>query len=135
MPEPATSAASATLIAAGATVPVLTAFGVPLGLRPDVLIAGFSGSLVAITLLNTVPASEANLPGLAKATLRRVTVSFASSLTAGYLTPLAMLMSNFPEPLLLGAAFVVGGGAQQVLAGMIRRFTGESQPGNGAAAS
>lgn len=128
MPEPASAAASATLLAAGATVPVLTAFGVPLGLRPDVLIAGFSGSLVAITLLNTVPVTSITLMGLSQSTLRRVAVAFASSLTAGYITPLAMLISNIPDPLLLGSAFVVGGGAQQVLASMIRRFTG-AQPG------
>lgn len=127
MPEPTTAAASATLLAASATVPVLTAFGIPLGLRPDVLIAGFSGSLVAITLLNTVPVIDVSLAGLSRSTLRRVSVAFASSLTAGYLTPLAMLVSNVPESLLLGSAFVVGGGAQQVLASMISRITGKNQ--------
>lgn len=127
MPEPTTAAASATLLAASATVPVLTAFGIPLGLRSDVLIAGFSGSLVAITLLNTVPVIDVSLVGLSRSTLRRVSVAFASSLTAGYLTPLAMLVSNVPESLLLGSAFVVGGGAQQVLASMISRITGKTQ--------
>lgn len=134
MPEPTTTAASATLLAAGVTVPVLTAFGVPLGLRPDVLIAGFSGSLVAIILLNTVPGIDSTFGGLLRSTVRRVTVAFASSLTAGYLTPLFMLMSNFPEPLLLGSAFVVGGGAQQLLASAINRFAGKPQS-NGDSAS
>jgi hypothetical protein len=105
---------------------VLTAFGVPLGLRPDLLIAGFSGSLVAIILLNTVPGIDTTFSGLLRSTLRRVTVAFASSLTAGYLTPLVMLMSNIPEPLLLGSAFVVGGGAQQILAWAINKFAGKS---------
>lgn len=133
MPEPTTTAASATLLAAGVTVPVLTAFGVPLGLRPDVLIAGFAGSLVAIILLNTVPSIDTTIGGLLRSTIRRVTVAFASSLTAGYLTPMFMLMNNFPEPLLLGAAFVLGGGAQQILAWAINRFAGNPQSTEGSA--
>jgi hypothetical protein len=59
--------------------------------------------------------------------LRRIAVAFASSLTAGYLTPLAMLFAQVPEALLLGAAFAVGGGAQQVLMFAIRRLSGQPQ--------
>lgn len=128
MPEPASAAAS-TLLAASVTVPPLTVLGISLGLRPDILIAGFAGSLVAITLLNTVPVSDKTLAGMVQSTIRRVMVAFASSLTAGYLTPLFMLVSNLPEPLLLGSAFLVGGGAQQVLASMISRFAGKPQDG------
>ena len=54
MAEPmttATTAATVTMAAATVTMPVLTIFGVPLGLRPDLLIAGFSGALVAIVLI------------------------------------------------------------------------------------
>lgn len=54
MPEPITPAA-ATLASATAAVPTLVAFGVNLGLRPDVLVAGFAGALVAIVLLGSVP--------------------------------------------------------------------------------
>ena len=36
----------------------------------------------------------------------------------------AQLAANLPEPLLLGAAFGVGGGAQQVLMSVIRRVSG-----------
>jgi hypothetical protein len=123
MPEPA-STASATLAAAAVTVPSLTAFGVPLGLRPDLLIAGFAGSLVAIILLNTVPSSGDTWPELLRTTLRRMLVAFASSLTAGYLTPMALVLATMPEALLMGAAFAVGGGAQKVLVGMINRMSG-----------
>lgn len=43
MPEPtSTTLAAATYAAAGMTVPVITAFGIPLGLRADVLVAGFA---------------------------------------------------------------------------------------------
>lgn len=133
MPEPVTTAASATLLAAGATVPVLSAFGVSLGLRPDVLIAGFSGSLVAITLLNSVPVSDSSALGLLRSTLRRVAVAFASSLTAGYLTLPTMFFFNCPEPLLLGSAFVVGAGAQKVLAYAIGKLTGQAQATGGSA--
>lgn len=89
---------------------------------------------MAIILLNTVPGIDSTFGGLLRSTVRRVTVAFASSLTAGYLTPLFMLMSNFPEPLLLGSAFVVGGGAQQLLASAINRFAGKPQS-NGDSAS
>ena len=56
MPEPTSTAAGVLTVATGtAATAVLTAFGVPLGLRVDLLIAGFAGALVAIVLLNTVP--------------------------------------------------------------------------------
>lgn len=123
MPEPI-SPAAATFAAASAAVPALTAFGVPLGLRADLLIAGFGGSLVAIILLNTVPGTSDTWVELLRTTVRRMFVAFASSLTAGYLTPLVMLMVQLPEAALLGGAFAVGGGAQQVLTGVIRRLSG-----------
>jgi len=125
MPEP-TSTAAATLAAAAATIPMISAFGVPLGLRVDLLIAGFAGSLVAIILLNSVPSTGDTWRELVRATVRRMMVAFASSLTAGYLTPLAMLVAALPESLLLGAAFAVGGGAQQVLMGVIRRLSADA---------
>lgn len=124
MPEPTATAAAVTLAAATATVPSLIAFGVPLGLRPDLLIAGFAGSLVAIVLLNSVPEVGDTWRALVRTTLRRMAVALASSLTAGYLTPLALLAANFPESLVLGGAFAVGGGAQQVLMFIIRRMAG-----------
>ena len=102
----------------------ITAFGVSLGLRADILIAGFFGSLVAIILLNTVPGTSDTWVELLRTTVRRMFVAFASSLTAGYLTPLVMLMVQLPEAALLGGAFAVGGGAQQVLTGVIRRLSG-----------
>lgn len=125
MPEPTstTAAALATLAAAGVSIPMLTAFGVPLGLRADLLIAGFFGSLVAIILLNSVPGTTDTWRELVRTTLRRIFVAVASSLTAGYLTPLVLLLSSLPAPLLLSAAFAVGGGAQQVLVFAIRRMS------------
>jgi hypothetical protein len=119
MPEPITPAA-ATLAAATAVVPALTAFGINLGLRPDVLVAGFSGALVAIVLLGSVPKEGDTWRQLIRTTGRRVAVALASSLTAGYLTPLALLISKLPDALLLGVAFAVGAWAQGFL-----RFLGE----------
>ena len=121
--EPTTSAV-ATLGGAAVSASAITAFGVPLGLRADLLIAGFAGSLVAIILLNTVPGTSDTWLELLRTTVRRMFVAFASSLTAGYLTPLVMLMVQLPEAALLGGAFAVGGGAQQVLTGVIRRLSG-----------
>lgn len=125
MPEPTSTAAGvATMAVAAASTSAITAFGVPLGLRADLLIAGFAGSLVAIILLNAVPGSSDTWMELLRTTLRRMAVACASSLTAGYLTPLAMLIAQLPESLLLGAAFAVGGGAQQVLMFAIKRLSG-----------
>lgn len=125
MTEPTTTAAI-TMAAATAAVPVLTAFGVPLGLRPDLLIAGFAGSIVGIVLLNTVPATGDTWTALLRLTLRRMFVVLASSLTAGYLVPLSLLMASLPDSLLLSGAFAVGGGAQHVLAFAIRRLSGQT---------
>lgn len=126
MPEPtsSTAAAVATLTAAGISIPMITLFGVPLGLRVDLMIAGFFGSLVAIILLNSVPGDADTWTKLLRTTLRRMFVAFASSITAGYLTPLALLIANLPDALLLSAAFAVGGGAQRVLIGAIARLSG-----------
>ena len=124
MPEPTstTAAAVATMAAAGVSIPMLTAFGVPLGLRTDVLIAGFFGSLVAIILLNSVPSVGDTWQHLVRTTFKRMFVAVASSVTAGYLTPLALLLANLPDALLLSAAFGVGGGAQRVLLILIARY-------------
>ena len=130
MPEPTTTTAGATIAAATAAVPMLTAFGVPLGLRPDVLVAGFAGALVAIVLLGSVPAEGDTWRHLVSTTFRRIAVALASSLTAGYLTPLTLLLANLPDSLLLGAAFAVGGGAQRVLLAGIRRISpSDTAPG------
>lgn len=133
MPEPtSTTVAVATLAAASVSMPMLTLFGVPLGLRADLLIAGFFGSLVAIILLNSVPGGDDTWTELTRTTLRRMFVAVASSLTAGYLTPLALLLASLPDPLLLSAAFGVGGGAQRVLVFVIARLSTAPKSNEGA---
>lgn len=123
MPEPTTTAL-ATVATAAATVPALTVLGVPLGLRADVLIAGFGGALAAIALLNAVPGSGDTWRELLRTTWRRVGFSAASSVTAGYLAP----VTQAPESLLLGAAFVIGAGAQQALRWAIKQRSGGAAP-------
>lgn len=123
MPEPTSTTAAATLISAPAAVSVLTAFGVNLGLRPDVLVAGFAGALVAIILLGSVPSEGDTWQHLLRTTIKRMAVSLASSLTAGYCTPVVMLAVSMPDPLLLGAAFGIGAGAQRVLRNAIDRVS------------
>lgn len=121
MPEP-TSTAVATVVAASAAVPPLTAFGVSIGLRPDILIAGFSGGLVAIALLNTVPGDGDTWKRLVQTSVRRMGVTCASSLTAGYLTPMALLAANVPDSMLLGMAFMLGVGAQKALVNVLAKY-------------
>ncbi|WP_246254049.1 hypothetical protein [Comamonas jiangduensis] len=127
--EPTISAA-ATLGGAAVSASAITAFGVPLGLHADVLLAGFFGSLVAIILLNTVPGSADTWQELLRTSTRRLSVAWASSITAGYITPLALLMADVPQGLLLSMAFMVGAGAQRVLVAVMVRFWAE-QPRQG----
>lgn len=93
------------------------------------LIAGLFGSLVAILLLNSVPSTGDTWQELLRTTFKRIGVAVASSVTAGYLTPLALLLANLPEPMFLCAAFGVGGGAQRVLLILIARFGSPSPAG------
>lgn len=130
MPEPATTtaAASITIAAAATSIPVLTILGIPLGVPPETLIAGFFGGLVGVILLNTVPPSDdgGTWPAIWTAA-RRMAVTFASSLTAGYVAPMfsgiiAAIPGVTQYGALLGSAFLVGAGAQRVMALAIRKF-------------
>ncbi|MFG6413791.1 hypothetical protein ACG02S_07745 [Roseateles sp. DC23W] len=122
MPEP-TSTAVATVATAAATVPALTAFGVPLGLQPELLVAGFAGALVAIVLLNAVPGPSDTWRELLRTTTRRIGAAVASSLTAGYLVPMLAASVSISQPVLLGMAFAAGAGAQQLLRKAIARVS------------
>jgi hypothetical protein len=122
MPEPVLSPSAAVLAASPPAVAMLTAFGVQLGLRTDVLVAGFAGALVAIVLLGSVPSEGDTWRHLVRTTGRRVGVALASSLTAGYLTPLFLLIMNMPDPMFLATAFTLGAGAQKILRGLIDRW-------------
>lgn len=129
MPEPttATATALATLAAGTVAVPTLSVAGVSLGIRPDLLIAGFSGALVAVILLNSVPGTGDTWRELLRTTGRRMLVACASALTAGYLTPVLLLWAALPDQVNLGAAFAVGGGAQKILRAAIARFSPGSE--------
>lgn len=121
MTEPVLTPAATTLAAATATVPLLSVAGINLGLRPDVLVAGFFGALVAIVLLNSVPVSSDTWREMLRGSLRRMMVSLASAVFAGYTAPLLAYLARIPDPLVLGFAFVLGAGAQRVLAGFVNR--------------
>lgn len=127
MAEP-TSTAIATLLVSGVAVPTLAVFGMQLGLRADVLLAGFLGALVAIILLGTVPGSSDTFKDLVKTTVRRVFVAVASSATAGYLVP--AMIDHLALPTLLASSFVVGAGAQRVLNVAIDKFGSKGNIGS-----
>lgn len=119
MAEPSTTAV-VTMASTAATIPVLTAFGVPLGLRPDMLIAGFFGAVAWITLLKTMPTADDTWRELLRTSLRRMSVACASALTSGYLTPMVAGVIS-AEPVLMGLSFVVGAGAQGFLTAMVNK--------------
>ena len=132
MPDPLTPTASVLTLAGGAaTVPVLTLAGYSLGLRADVLLAGFAGALAAMAMLNTVRGTGDTWRELLRTSGRRVGVAITSALTAGYVTPLVGLIDKLPDALLLSAAFVIGAGAQRILAALIIRFANKAQGGEG----
>ena len=106
MAEPSTTAAAVTIVAASASINALTVLGVNVGLRPDLLVAGFCGSLVAIVLLNSVPSTGDTWMQMVETTVRRMFVTVSSSLTAGYITPTVFAMLQPTESSLLSAAFI-----------------------------
>jgi len=128
MAEPtSTTIAAATIAAAATTIPVLTILGVPLGVPPETLIAGFFGGLVGVILLNTVPSSDVGMWPALWTTARRMAVTFASSLTAGYVAPMfsgiiAAVPGVTPYGALLGSAFLVGAGAQRIMAKAVQKL-------------
>jgi hypothetical protein len=125
MPDPnIPAAAAAQLIATACSVCGVTLLGVPLGLRVDLLIAGFLGSVVAMGLFNSVPVSWDTWQQLVRTSLQRMMVAVCSSLVAGYVTPIIMLIANMPPALVVGTGFVVGAGARQMLNSVIQRFSG-----------
>lgn len=77
-------------------------------------------------MLNTVPGAADTWQELLRTSVRRLAVAWASSITAGYITPLALLIAEMPQGLLLSMAFMVGAGAQRVLVAVMTRF-GPSQ--------
>ena len=132
MPEPTSTAAGiATLAVTAVSTTAVTAFGIPLGLRADVLVAGLFGSLGAIVILNTVPGTGDTWRELVRTTVRRMLVAVASSLTAGYLTPMFVPAVYISEPLQLGAAFVIGAFAQRMLVVARDRLSPPGQSGAG----
>lgn len=130
MPEPisATAAAKASYAAAGCCVPMLTIFGVNMGLQLNVLFAGFVGSLAAISLLNLVPSTGDTWQHLVRTTFKRMFFTLASSAVAGYLTPMVMVLANMSDATFLGIAFGIGGGAQRVLLWSISKITPGAPP-------
>lgn len=120
-----TVAASAMVAASvAAAVPELQVLGVPLGLRADVLLAGFAGAVAGVALLNTVPSSGDTPRELLVTSARRVLVISLSTVMAGYLAPLVDLlpaMGQTPsgKAALLAAAAVLGAGMQKILGALV----------------
>jgi hypothetical protein len=123
MPEP-TSTAATTLAASTVAVPVLAAFGISLGLRADMLLAGFGGGIAAIAFLNAVPSTGDTWRELVRTTARRVGFCFASALFAAYTAPLFLIFNGIREEAVLGIAFVAGSGASLLLPWLIDRMKG-----------
>lgn len=132
-----TGAAMPALHAASAVAPQIFVFGMAIGLRADVLLAGFCGSLATMAFFNTVPSTGDTLRELLSTNTRRMFIALGSSVTSGYLTPLMMLMEGqsfkVHDSLMLSFAFVAGAGAQQFLARFIGRGNKQAEAFNQAA--
>ncbi len=125
MPEP-TSTAAATFGVSALAVPALTVFGVGLGLRADVLLAGCCGAVAAIGLLNSVPSTGDTWRELLRTSTKRLGVTLGSALMAGYTAPLLALFNGVPDYMLNAVAFVTGAGAPQLLPWLIDRLKGRA---------
>lgn len=99
----------------------LVLWGIETGLRSEVLLAGFCGSIVAMVMLNSVPHEGTGWQGVMYSAGRRFAVAVASCLTAGYLTAGAGTFFSAAGPTLL-SAFVIGAGAQTILQRAIAAF-------------
>ncbi len=123
MTEPVTGAhIAAVMVPPAVAVPMLQLFGYNLGLSADVLLAGFSGAVAAMALLNSVPATGDTWRELLNTSARRMMVAVGSAMTAGYTAPLVSLINGVPPALILSVSFIVGAGAQQMLPWLIERF-------------
>lgn len=133
-PTTLTAATVATSMLVTATVaavaPELQFGGVQLGLRPDVLLAGFVGALAGVALLNTAPSGPDTPRGLLATTFRRAMVISLSTVMAAYLAPLADLLPMLAQagkaPLLACAA-VLGAGMQKILGGLVARASKKAE--------
>lgn len=115
MAEPTSTAGFLTLAGVATAVPVLQIFGVATGLRADILLSGFLGSVAAMGLLNTVPSSGDTLRELRRTSLRRVSVALCSTIVAGYGTPALVQIVALSDAAVLGIACISGAGAQTLL--------------------
>jgi len=124
MAEPISSSAVtlASTVTAAAAVPALTILGISTGVRLDFVLAGFSGSLVAIVLLNSVPSSGDTWRHMIGTAVRRMAIAGASALLAGYLAPALIDLAGIPERMAMAVAFVAGAGAQRVLQAAMSRL-------------
>lgn len=127
MTEPVSTSAASLALAATA-IPVLTIAGVSLGLRADVLLAGFAGSVAAMALLNTVPSSGDGARTFIRTSVKRLSVAVGSSVTAAYIAPLVALIHNVPDSLILSISFIAGAGAMRMLPWLIERFARGREP-------
>lgn len=122
MAEPTTATATS-LALQTAAIPVLAIFGIPLGLRADLLLAGFFGAVAAMTLLNSVPSAGDTFRDMLATSLRRIGVCIGSSVCSGYMVPLFISMGDIKMVGLdLAVAFVLGAGAQQILRATINKW-------------
>lgn len=130
MPEPTSTASITAAAAMAGAIPagIIVIFGVSLGLRVDVLVAGFCGALCAMALLPNPDASAAeavtSLLEFVLTGLHRLMRSLASSLVAGYTAlPLTHVIgAPFPSALefisgpgTLATACIIGAGSQTLL--------------------
>ena len=128
MAEPTSTAAVAfTLVAGGAAIPVLHILGVPLGVRPDILMWGLMGGLIALIHIQAPPPKA----GILQAMLIGMSWIFAllsSALTSGFIAPAVAIMLNAVAPIippditLSMTAFIIGATAQQTLASVTERL-------------
>ncbi len=128
--EPISTTAGITFASGAATATAVQLLGVTLGLRPDLLFAGFIGVICAIFFLNAEPRSEDTFADLLKTSLRRLLLIVVSVLAACFIAPVVpsfVTLSGGAETIVERAsAFIVGCFLQALLVRIGKKVRGEA---------
>jgi hypothetical protein len=115
------------VVTGSAAIPVLHVLGIPLGIRPDILMWGLIGGIIALIHLRAPPPS-ASVWRAVVAGLYLILSLLASAVTSGILSEAIAIMLHAaipiipPEVTLSMTAFVIGATSQQTLAAITSRF-------------
>lgn len=115
------------VVTGSAAIPVLHVLGIPLGIRPDILMWGLIGGIIALILLRPPPPSSSIWRAVVTG-LYLILSLLAGAVTSGVLSQAIAIMFHAAIPIipiditLSVTAFVIGAKSQQTLVAITSRF-------------